>query len=188
MDADISFRGDFRGVRLDPIQEPTYLPIVSCSVAPQARGSFVASGVYTYVQGNTTTRIEWSGQGVVGPLGPTTGAVLFSGTIAPATRRGRFLVTLSVVGIRETVTVSFPGLEPQVSTRDISVQIESEISASAGSMSIDLEFSPAYGAAVVAQTHAQAGASPYNNADAVTTITCGPFGSEYPPELRVGGR
>jgi hypothetical protein len=188
VDADISFRGDFRGVRLNPVQELTYLPIVSCSVAPQASGSYAASGVYTFVQGNTTTRIEWSGQGAVGPLGPDNGAVVFSGTIVPATRRGRFLVTLNVVGIRETVTVSFPGLAPQVSTRDISVQIESEMSTSAGLMSIDLEFSPAYGAAVVAQTHAQAGASPYNDADAVTTITCGPFASEYPPELRVGGR
>ena len=66
VDADISFRGDFRGVRLNPVQELTYLPFVSCSVAPQATGSYVASGVYTYTHGNTTTRIEWSGQGIVG--------------------------------------------------------------------------------------------------------------------------
>ena len=92
------------------------------------------------------------------------------------------------MGIRETVTVSFPGLEPQVTTRDISVQIESEGSTSAEPMSISLYFSAAYGAAVVAQTHVNAGSSPYNDADAVTTITCGPFGAEYPPELQVGGR
>ena len=188
VNADVSFRGDFRGVRLNPIQELTYLPLVGCQLAPQASGQFLASGQYSYTEDDVTTTIDWSGHGNTGSLSSLTGAVTFTGTIAPATRAGKFIVGVMVTGISETVTISSPGQPPHATTRDIAVSIESQALSNAEPSYIELAFSPEYGAAAATQNFTTTGGSRYRSADTTISLTCGPFSAEYPPDENVGGR
>lgn len=48
-------------------------------------------------------------------------------------------------------------------------------------------FSAGYAADAVTRTLTEAGTG-YGGSPSTTTITCGPFTAEYPPEERIGGR
>lgn len=187
VDAQLSFRGDFRGVRLDPVQDLTYLPLVSCSTPPTATGSFIATGTYSYSEGSSTVTVEWSGSGVVGPIAPGAPGVYVTGTVTPKSRGGAFMVSIMGSGIRERMTIISPGLEPRVTVRSIGFGIASQIGGEAP-FSIAVGFSPAYAAGVVTQAYTATRSSTYNSADQATRIACGPFTAEYPPEERLGGR
>ena len=186
LDANLSFRADFRGVRLDPVQDLTYSPLVACATPPSSTATFVASGVYRYSEGSTRITIEWSGSGVVGASEGFYVAVV-AGTVTPQSRAGKFVVGFIGSGIRETRTVEFPGRPPQVTVKIIGFDITSQVDQDTG-LTISVPFSVRYAADAVTQAYTVAGAGPYNNADLATQIELGPFTAEYPPEERLGGR
>ena len=187
LDANLSFRQDFRGVRLDPVQDLTSSALVHCVTPPSSTGSFVASGVYRYSEGSTSVTIEWSGSGVVSASEGFYVAVV-GGTVTPQDRAGKFVVGFSGSGIREKRTVEFSGgAPPEVTVQMIDFEIRSQVDQDTA-LTISVPFSVRYAADAVTQSHTVAGASPYNTADLATRIELGPFTAEYPPGERLGGR
>ncbi len=189
VNANLSFRGDFRGVRLDPVQALTYLPLTACSTPLAATATFTATGVHRYSAGDSggTVTVEWSGSGVVGPFMLGASGVAVTGTVTPKSRTGAFLATIFGTGIQEKTTVSIPGSAPRVTIRSIGFEIDSQFDPDT-TLTISVPFSTRYAADAVTQSHTVAGASPYNSADLNTRIELGPFTAEYPPEERLGGR
>ena len=189
VNANLSFRGDFRGVRLDPVQALTYVPLIACSTPPAATGTFTATGVHRYSAGDSggTVTVEWSGSGLVGPFMLGASGVAVTGTVTPQSRTGALLATIFGTGIQEKTTVSIPGFAPRVTIRSIGFEIASQVNTN-GVTTIAVPFSAGYTANAVTQSHTVAGASPYNNADLATRIELGPFTAEYPPQERLGGR
>jgi len=187
VDGQLSIRGDFRGVRLDPIQDLTYMPVVPCLSPASVRGIFTANGTYTYSEGDSTVQVKWSGSGNVVPPALPAGSTFLYGEISPKERSGLFLISLSGTGIVETVTVTTPGLPDSVSTREITFTIETQ-PGQTKPYTLAVQFTPAYTAGAVTHSYVQPAASRYNQADLATTIMCGPFTSEFPPEETRGGR
>ena len=189
VNAKLSFRGDFRGVRLDPVQALTYMPLIACSTPPVATATFTATGVHRYSAGDSggTVTVEWSGSGVVGPFMLGASGVAVTGTVTPQSRTGALLATIFGTGIQEKTTVSIPGFAPRVTIRSIGFEIATGVNPEGG-RTITVPFSAAYAADATIQSHTVARASPYNSADLATRIELGPFTAEYPPQEWLGGR
>jgi hypothetical protein len=187
VDAQLSFRGDFRGVRLSPVVDLTYLPLVVCGTPPTAGGTFIAKGSYSYRDGDSDVTVEWSGTGEVGPIAPGISELGFGGKVVPQSRAGAFALSIVGRGIEEKVTVTSPGREPQVTVRTVGFEMGSQ-NRNEGDPSIVVPFSTAYGADRVTQNYTVPRAGPYNEAAVTTALTCGPFTAEFPPEDGKGGR
>ncbi len=180
-----SFRGDFRGVRLQPVQEPTYDDSVGIESDPDAEGTWTASGRHTYAVGQETATVELSGSGTLALDDGTSGARL-SGGVDPKTRDGRFFAQLQGLGVRETITYARPGYADRVETREIGFAIGSQ-APGAVTPELAVPFSGAWRADTITTTFSEA-AGGYGGAPSATTFACGPFSSEFPPDERVGGR
>lgn len=187
VNAELSFRGDFRGVRLSPVLDLTYLPLVVCTTPPTASGTFIAKGSYSYRDGDSSVTVEWSGTGAVGPIAPGISELGFGGKVVPQSRAGAFTLSVAGRGIEEKVTVTSPGQEPRVTVRTVGFEMGSQ-NRNEGELSIVVPFSTAYGADTVSQSYTVPRAGPYNEAAVTTAIACGPFTAEFPPEDRKGGR
>lgn len=180
------FRGDFRGLRLQPVQdELTYETSVPVNSDVDASGSWTATGRHTYLSGEETVTIELSGSGTLALADGTSGA-RFTGALDPKTRQGSFIAVLQGTGIREKTTRSRPGYPEQVDTREIGFAMTSQTPGEIP-LSILLPFTAAYAAGPVTRTFTEATAG-YGQSASTTTVTCGPFTAEFPPEERIGGR
>ncbi len=186
VNAQLLFRGDFRGVRIDPMQELSFLDTVLCLTPAALTGNFTALGAHTYQDGDTTVVVEWSGSGTVLPSAATGGSLVI-GEVKPKPRSGKFSVFLSGTGIMEKVTATTPGSPPSMSTREIGFTIESQRLPGLPPHSMEVQFAEAYTSPAVNQALSITGAG-YNGADVTTTITIGPFTADFPPDKEVGGR
>jgi hypothetical protein len=187
VNAQLNFRGDFRGVRIDPIQDLTYSPAVQCIAPATLTGSFTALGSYSYQDGDATVVVEWSGSGTVESDLLSLGVGLVTGEVNPKPRTGKFSVDLSGTRIMEKTTVSSAGSPPSISTREIGFTIKSRRLPGLQPHSMEVQFANAYTSPAVNQALSSPGAG-YNGADVTTTITMGPFTAEFPPDEYFGGR
>jgi len=106
-------RGDIRGYRLRPDQPPLeQKPGVLLSSMLGTSADWSASGSIERTEGDSTTRIEWSGSGNVTDLGPAfaaAGLANVSSRIELDARVMRALLLFSAPGLRERTVVTRQG-------------------------------------------------------------------------------